>query len=53
MKASFHSHMELSSNAIFRKLLKFSMWSTEQKMFIFQYTIDIRDEPARLRRIAV
>ena len=44
----FHSHMGLSNNPISGKLLVFSTWSMEQKMFIFQHKIDIRDEPARL-----
>ena len=45
-RASFHSDMGLSNNAISRKLLIFSVWSIEQKMFIFEHMIDICDEPA-------
>ena len=42
--ASFHSHNGLSNNVISRKPLIFSIWSIEQKMFLFDHIIDIRDE---------
>ena len=46
-KASFHNHMGVSNNAISRKPLIFLIWSIEQKIFIFEDLVDIRDEPAR------
>ena len=38
---------DFQTTRISRKLLIFSIWSMEQKMFLFEHMIDIRDEPAR------
>ena len=46
-RAYFHSHMGLSKNVFPRNLLIFSIRSIEQKMFIFDHTIDSCDEQAR------
>ena len=46
--ASFHSHMGLSSNSIYQKLLIFSIWPTEHKLFLFDHIIYFNDEPTQL-----
>ena len=44
--AYFDSHMGLSNNATFLKLLILSIWLMQQKKFLFDHKNDIRDEPA-------
>ena len=46
-RASCYNHMGKQNNIITGEIMILAMWFMEQKIILFRFRIDIRDEPAR------